>query len=134
MLIRYLKHSIFALSLALVASPAWSAEPKPLTYDELDELVYNKTADCRKEKDQSECVNFFSEEGELAQVMKDDGKRKDGRWFLDDSDRLCILWNGKTKPLCFSVIKNADGTYKMLKHGKHISSILNISAGNRDNL
>ena len=133
MLSRGLVHILLAMSLCSVTSTAWSDEPIPLTREELLELVYDKTVDCRKEKDQSTCVNYFSPEGELAQ-LRDNGKRKDGRWFLDDSDRLCILWNGKYKPLCFVVTENGDGTYNMTKKGKHKATILDTVSGNRDNL
>ena len=106
---------------------------KSLDRFELEELVLDKTASCRKEKDKSHCINYFSREGVLVQV-RDSGKRKDGRWFLDDSDRLCILWNGKLKPLCFVVTKNDDGTYNMVKSGKHKSTILELKDGNTENL
>lgn len=43
--------------------------------------MLDKTANCRKEKDKSLCVNYFSPEGVLVQV-RDSGERKDGRWFL----------------------------------------------------
>ena len=100
---------------------------------ELYDLVFDQTADCRKEKDQSLCVNYFSPEGNLTQ-LRDNGKRKTGRWFLDDSDRLCILWDGKYKPLCFVVSEEPDGTYKMVRKGKHKSTILGTAPGNRDKL
>jgi hypothetical protein len=79
-------------------------------------------------------VNYFSAEGEIAQVLHKTGKRKDGRWFLDDSDRLCILWNGKIKPYCFVVTENDDGTYNMVKSGKHISTMLKLYEGNTEKL
>ena len=113
--------------LALPASHADS-----LDRFELEELVYDKTANCRKEKDQSLCTNYFSPEGVIVQV-RDSGKRKDGRWFLDDSDRLCILWNGKLKPLCFVVTENEDGSYRMEKNGKLKSTILGLKDGNTEN-
>jgi len=134
MLFRCFRHIILALSLGLVTLPAWPAEPEPLTRGQLQDLVLNKTADCRKEKDQSTCVNYFSAEGEMVQVLHKNGKRKDGRWFLDDSDRLCILWNGKLKPLCFVVTENDDGSYNMVKRGKHVSTMLKLVEGNTENL
>jgi hypothetical protein len=79
-------------------------------------------------------VTFFSSAGEIAQVMNDTGKRKDGRWFLDDSDRLCILWSGKLNPLCFVVKKNDGGSFNMVKRGKHVSTILKLFDGNTGNL
>ena len=122
---------LIAICLPLLSAPAMA--DKQLDRDELYDLIYDKTADCRKEKDQSTCVNYFSPEGEFAQ-LRENGKRKDGRWFLDDSDRLCILWNGKYKPLCFVVTENGDGTYNMTKKGKHKSTILGTADGNRDKL
>ena len=121
--------SVFALALANA-----SAAGEPLTRDELEELVLGKTAACRKEKDQSICTTYFGEEGRVAQVMKDSGDRKDGVWFLDDADRLCILWAGKIKPLCFVVDETAEGEFRMVKNGKHLSSITALSHGNPDGL
>ena len=118
---------ILLYGLALPASHADS-----LDRFELEELVYDKTANCRKEKDQSLCTNYFSPEGVIVQV-RDSGKRKDGRWFLDDSDRLCIIWNGKLKPLCFVVTENEDGSYRMEKNGKLKSTILGLKDGNTEN-
>ena len=125
---------LFVFLLALPVSYAESSESaKSLDRFELEELVLDKTANCRKEKDKSLCVNYFSPEGVLVQV-RDSGERKDGRWFLDDSDRLCILWNGKLKPLCFVVTKNDDGSYNMVRRGKHKSTILELKDGNTENL
>lgn len=125
---------LFALSLCTAVSTAWSDEPAQLTREQLLELVYDKTVDCRKEKDQSTCVNYFSDEGVMVQVLHKNNKRKDGRWFLDDSDRLCILWDGKFKPLCFVVIKNDDSTFNMIKSGKHMSTMLKFYDGNSEKL
>ena len=123
---------LFALSLCSITSTAWSDEPASLSREQLLELVYDKTVDCRKEKDQSTCVNYFSDEGVMVQVLHKNNKRKDGRWFLDDSDRLCILWDGKFKPLCFVVFQNEDGTYNMLKGDKHMSTMLKFYDGNTE--
>jgi len=130
---RLLKVPVLLLCLGVMPY-AFAEEPDTrLGFDELYDLVYDQTADCRKEKDKSSCVNYFSPEGELTQ-LRDSGKRLEGRWFLDDSDRLCILWNGKHKPLCFVVTVNKDGTYNMSKGGKHKSTILGVTSGNRDGL
>ena len=125
---------LLALTLSPIVSTAWADEPVPLTREQLLELVYDKTVDCRKEKDQSTCVNYFSDEGVMVQVLHKNNKRKDDRWFLDDSDRLCILWDGKFKPLCFAVFKNEDGTYNMLNGGIHKSTMLKFYDGNSQKL
>ena len=44
------------------------------------------------------------------------------------------LWDGKYNPLCFAVTENSDGTYKMVRKGKHKSTILETAPGNRDKL
>lgn len=128
----WLRAATIAVCTTWLAAPAWAGEP--LTRDELEELVTDKTADCRKEKDQSTCVTYFSPEGEVVQVLHDSGDRKEGRWFLDDSDRLCILWVGRIKPLCFVVSQDADGTYRMVKRDKHLSTITGLRHGNADAL
>ena len=129
--------AVFVISFLSIIMPIHAAESTGetvgLDYYELKDLVKDKTVDCRKEKDKSTCVNYFSPEGLLIQV-RDNGERKDGRWFLDDSDRLCILWSGKIKPLCFIVTENDEGGYNMIMKGKHKSTMLEVTDGNRDNL
>jgi len=108
--------------------------PEPLGRQDIIDLVREKTTECRKEKDQSMCSNYFTEKGVIKRIMHADGKRRDGRWFLDDQTRLCILWDGKIKPLCFTVFEQADGSYKLIKKGKHITSITAVEDGNTKNL
>ena len=134
MLLRRFTPLLIALSFCLIPAPVWSEKPIALDGYDIIDLVIDMTANCRKEKDQSTCVNFFSSEGVIVQVQDDDGQRKDGRWFIDDSDRLCILWNGKLKPLCFVITMNNDDTSNMIKHEKHISTILKLTDGNINNL
>jgi len=105
-------------------------EPVALDRDEIIELVSDKTTECRKEKDQSLCSNYFTGDGVIKRVMHDDGARRDGVWFVDDSDRLCILWQGKIKPLCFVVYEQADGSYNLIKRGRHITTIVGTEDGN----
>ena len=137
MMLSRLLPAVFVISLFSAMMPIHAAESTGqlvgLDYYELKDLVKNKTVDCRREKDNSTCVNYFSAEGVLIQV-RDNGDKKHGRWFLDDSDRLCILWNGKIKPLCFVVTENDEGGYNMIMKGKHMSTMLNTTDGNRDNL
>jgi len=96
------------------------------------DLVSDQTTVCRKEKDQSLCFNYFSDDGVIKR-LDDDGSRKQGVWFIDDKTRLCILWKGKIKPLCFKVYEQEDGSYNLLKKGKHITTILSTEAGNTKN-
>jgi hypothetical protein len=129
------KAMLWALALcAPFAAPVMAGDPEPLDRFEVEELVSNKTAQCRKEKDGSLCVNYFGEEGAFVQVMQSDGERNDGVWFIDDDDRLCILWKGKIRPLCFSVYAQDDDTYNMIRREKHVSTILATEDGNTKGL
>ena len=120
--------------LMLLSTGAMADGPEPLGHQDIIDLVREKTTECRKEKDQSMCSNYFTEKGVIKRIMHADGKRRDGRWFLDDQTRLCILWDGKIKPLCFTVFEQADGSYKLIKKGKHITSITAVEDGNTKNL
>ena len=120
--------------LMLLSSMVVAQDQEPLARKEIIELVRGKTTECRKEKDQSMCSNYFSEKGVIKRVMHADGKRKDGRWFIDDQTRLCILWDGKIKPLCFAVFEQADGSYNLIKKGKHITTITGVEDGNTRDL
>lgn len=120
--------------LLLIPSVVLADDSEPLGRQEIIDLVREKTTECRKEKDQSMCSNFFTEKGVIKRIMHEDGKRRDGRWFMDDQTRLCILWDGKIKPLCFKVFKQADGSYNLIKKGKHITTITGVEDGNTKNL
>lgn len=127
------------LLFTFVATTAWAGEPAQTEAESLDrdsviELVSEKTTECRKEKDGSLCSNYFTEDGVIKRVMHDDGARKDGVWFVDDQERLCILWKGKIKPLCFVVYEQDDGSYNLIKRGKHITTILGSEDGNTKDL
>jgi len=120
--------------LSLAAAPVFAADEEPLDRDGVIELVSEQTVLCRKEKDQSLCSNYFSEDGVIKRLMHDDDARRDGVWFVDDQERLCILWTGKIKPLCFSVYPQADGSYHLIKKERHITTILSVEQGNTKNL
>jgi len=122
------------LVLALAMLPAIASDTPALDRDEIIDLVSEKTTECRKEKDQSLCSNWFSGDGEIKRIMHADGARKDGRWFIDDRDRLCILWNGKIKALCFAVLAQSDGSYHLIKNERHITTITGFEDGNTQNL
>jgi hypothetical protein len=121
--------AVASLCLA-VAANADEAAAIPLDRDEIIELVSEKTTECRKEKDGSLCSNYFSEDGVIKRVMHDDDARRDGRWFIDDEERLCILWDGKIKPLCFAVFEQDDGSFNLIRREKHITTITGVEDGN----
>jgi len=118
----------------LFSTACMAADPVPMGRHEIIDLVSDKTTECRKEKDQSLCSNYFSADGVIKRVMHEDDARRDGVWFVDDSERLCILWKGKIKPLCFSVFEQPDGSYYLIKKGKHITTITGVEDGNSKDL
>lgn len=120
---------LMTLSSALLADA-----PGPLDRQGIIDLVRGNTVECRKEKDQALCSNYFTPKGVVTRIMHADGKRKVGRWFIDDQARLCILWDGKIKPLCFSVFEQDDSSYKLIKKGKHITTITAVEDGNSKDL
>jgi len=109
-------------------------DPEPLGRQDIIDLVREKTTECRREKDQGMCSNYFTKKGVIKRIMHADGKRRDGRWFLDDQTRLCIRWDGKIKPLCFVVFEQPDGSYNLIKKGKHITTIAAVEDGNTKSL
>ena len=123
-----------ASSLALIAGLAIAGgEPTDelaLSKAGILELVREKSTECRKEKDQSLCTNWFGKYGEFKRQMHADDARRVGVWFVDDKERLCILWQRKLSPLCFTVYEQEDGTYNLYKKGKHISTLLSAEPGN----
>ena len=109
-------------------------DAEPLGRKDIIDLVRGNTVQCVKEKDQALCSNYFTPKGVVTRMMHADGKRKVGRWFLDDQARLCILWDGKIKPLCFIVYAQPDGSYNLIKRGRHITTITGVEDGNTKNL
>lgn len=101
---------------------------------EIVDLVSEQTTECRREKDQSLCSNYFTGDGVIRRIMHDDGERREGAWFVADQDRLCILWKGKIKPLCFVVHEQEDGSHNLIRNGRHITTILGLEDGNTKNL
>ncbi|MFM1891132.1 MAG: hypothetical protein RLZ44_209 [Pseudomonadota bacterium] len=124
--------TLLLTTLLCTAPAAWGEQV--LTADEIEFLISDKTTACLKEKDQSTCTTYFAPDGIIKRRMHDDDARKNGRWFIDDTDRLCILWDGKIKPLCLIITRNEDGTYALTKKEKHVSSILELSDGNTEGL
>ena len=64
--------AVFVISFFTAIMPVHAVDStekiEGLDYYELKDLVNDKTVDCRKEKDKSTCVNYFSAEGVLIQV------------------------------------------------------------------
>ena len=123
-----------ATSMGIVSAGGEPTDEPALDKAEILELVREKSTECRREKDQSLCTNWFGRYGTFKRLMHQGGARREGVWFVDDRDRLCILWQRKISPMCFTVYEQAAGEYNLYKQGKHISTILSTEAGNTKNL
>ena len=124
------------LLVGLMLPVAVSAGGEELALDrqEIIQLVRGKTTDCRKEKDQSMCFNYFGRDGSIKRLMEKDGARRDGVWFVDDQDRLCILWTKKLRPWCFLVYEQDGDSYHLVSKDKHIATIFTFEDGNTKGL
>ena len=131
---RFLLVCTTVLTMLTAFAVSAGGDPEALARGDIIQLLRGNTTECRKEKDQSLCSNWFEKYGEITRIMHADGARKEGAWFVDDQDRLCILWKRKIKPLCFAVYEMDDGTYNLYKKGKHITTILGTEEGNTKDL
>jgi hypothetical protein len=119
----------------ILCTPYQAQAHGKLNADELEELFSNTTQLCRKEKDQSTCSTYFSEDGVIKRRLHTGDVRREGEWETDlEHDQLCITWKGKKKPLCMDVYQNKDGTLDMYKGSKHLSTVLSFTPGNAENL
>ena len=131
---RFLLVCTTVLTMLTAFAVSAGGDPEALARGDIIQLLRGNTTECRKEKDQSMCSNYFTAKGVIKRIMHDDGKRRDGRWFIDDQSRLCILWDGKLKPLCFKVYAQPDGSYNLIKKGRHITTITGVEDGNSRDL
>ena len=59
--------------------------------------------------------DYFRDDGTLIEV-RDDGKRKKGKWTLDGSGELCIIWKKKTA--CGLLTLMPDNSYFFKRKGR----------------
>lgn len=118
------------VALSLFTSTVLAGGSVELNGAQITALLSGKTTDCVKIKDGSTCATFFSKDGIVKRILDDDGARRDGKWYTDAQDLLCIHWDIKPKPLCLTVEDNGDNTYDLLKKGSHKSTITKFHNGN----
>jgi len=130
-----LAYLLLTLSLTqAMAGGGASDEPVAMLGHDIIALISDKTTKCVKTKDDSTCSTFFSRDGVVKRILDTNGKRRSGKWYIDEENHLCIRWDGKTKSLVFVVMDMRDSTYNLIKKGKLKSTIIGFSEGNSLNL
>lgn len=71
---------------------------------------------------------YFDPNGILIQ-KKANGKKKVGRWSIDNNGRQCFIWNNKTG--CGKLVRNADGSYNFFRKGKIARQYHSFEEGNQ---
>lgn len=89
-----------------------------------------QTARCEKTKDASHCLTYFSANGDIKRLTLADQERRSGHWFTKN-DRLCVHWNERKKPVCFTVKEHADSKLALYRKGKQKSLIHAFESGNQ---
>jgi len=117
---------VFALSIFCITNIVHAEQ---LSSEEITALFAGRTAECIKTKDNSTCDTFMNKQGDVKRHTHNDNKVRLGKWHADDSDQLCIHWQGKSKATCFTVMKNIDRTHNLNRKGKTKSIITGLSAG-----
>lgn len=106
------------------------AERTPVGAFEIKLFFNGRTADCIKTKDDSTCDTYFGEDGRVQRYTHDDGKLREGRWWIDDQEQLVVQWDGRKRELHFQIFDRGDGTWELVKRGKVVSIVAGSQPGN----
>lgn len=116
------------ISVALVVFPMNVIGAEKLNSTEIIQAFSGKTSQCIKEKDKSTCSTYLGERGLVKRHMHDSGKQRLGKWHAA-GHQLCILWKGKSKELCFDIMKQDNGDLHLIKKGKLKSVVTGFKPG-----
>ncbi len=101
---------------------------------EVKALFTDKTQYCEQQGKDSTCKTFNAADGRVTRVMDADGVRRVGNWRVSATGEYCLRWDGKKKDLCFTVFSQQDGSYHLLRKGKHKATITKFLDGNSENM
>lgn len=124
---------LFATIVFSATAIAGSDSPQ-LTSDQVRSLFTDKTQFCDQMGKDITCKTYNAADGRVTRVMDADGVRREGNWWVSDTGEYCLRWNGKKKALCFTVFRQADGSYHLLRKGKHKATITKMLDGNSENM
>ena len=129
-MLKLLRHVLVSVITLLCALTLHAAEPggEKLNSTQIIEVFSGRTSLCIKEKDQSGCSTFMSERGRVKRFTYKDKKQKTGKWHAA-GHQLCILWDGKTRELCFDIYETPKGEYQLFKKGKLKATVTGFEAG-----
>jgi len=121
-------NSLLKFAFLLITFISFNAQASALNTADITQLFSGKTAGCVKSKDQSICLTYMSTDGKVKRLTHSDGKTRLGTWEAV-KDKLCIQWTGKSKAICFDVVKKNDNEYLLNKKGKTKSVITGFTDG-----
>jgi hypothetical protein len=65
-------------------------------------------------------------------------RRRNGKWWIDDKDRICVKWEDQDKKKCMVIEKEGEiyRQYRIKKDGnrKHVATFKKFTDGNPDDL
>lgn len=130
-----LKVATFLLGMIVFVGTSLAGDNSPqLSGDEVTALFTDKTQYCDQVGKDKTCKTYNAPDGRVTRVMDADGVRREGNWWVNDKGEYCLRWDGKKKDLCFSVFKQQDGSYYLLKKGKHKATITKLLDGNSEKM
>ncbi len=115
-------------SLLLLCLPLSVSAAEKLNSTEIIQAFSGNTSACIKEKDQTTCSTYMGERGQVKRHMHDSGKQRLGKWHAA-GHQLCILWEGKTRDLCFDIFKLENGHVQLIRKGKLKSTVTEFKPG-----
>ena len=71
--------------------------------------------------------DYFGENGTLIEV-RNNGKRKEGRWTLSESGFLCIIW--ENKKACGQIESGSNGSYDFVRKDVVVRRYTQFQNGN----
>ena len=114
---------------------ATASDEESLTEDELKQLLEGKTVKGVYLEGNKPFTRFYDEDGDVRQRVGDD--IEEGKWFVDEQGKRCIVWSGKKKK-CKVIVKENElyNEYTIQKNGKRKLTVIynKINVGNPSDL
>lgn len=101
-----------------------------LNSTEIIEAFSGKTSMCVKARDQSTCVTYMGDDGQVKRLTHNDNIRKTGKWHAA-GHQLCITWTGKTRALCFDIYRDESGDFLLIRKGKLKATVKEFRDGDQ---
>ena len=124
---------------------AWAGEE--LSATEITKLVSGKTVEgvsVKKKGKLKPYTAYYSPEGTIkskhwyGKKQTSKWRKRNGKWWIDDKDRICVKWKDQDKKKCMVIEKEGEiyRQYRIKKDGnrKHVATFKKFTDGNPDDL